>query len=165
MIVVAVDGAAVATIIRPGNITHGVLTVGDLIAIDDLAHAVDIARATDLIPGVVGLTVAVDVLGNHHDAGFVHTAEDEVFHLLIGIAPDSEIALAREVGDGMVEVEGDVTSPATKRHHMGALIIASQILCTLPYHIVLRVAFLVFRGIIDVLSWCRTVFVDRLDIF
>ena len=166
VVVVAVDGAALSEIVCPRDIAHGILMIGDLIVVDHLPHAVCVARAADLVPGVVRQAVAVGIFRHHHDACLVHAAKDEVLHLLIGIAPDGEVALAWDVGDGVVEMEGDIASPSSEGHEMcveGSE--ARHVLVTLAEHVGLRVALLIFWGVVDELSWCGAVLVDGLDVF
>ena len=165
MVVVTVDGAAIALIVRPGDVGHGAPTIGDLIVVDHLADAVHIAAAADLIPRVIRQAVAIGVLRHHHDASLVHAAEDQVSHFLIGIAPDGKVTLAGDIGDGMVEVEGDIASPSAQGHEMGVDgAEPCQPFITLTDHVGLRIASLILWCIVDVLSGCRTVFIHRLDI-
>ena len=113
-----VDGTAVALIVRPGNVTHRVTMIRYLVAIDDLPDAVHVATAADLIPGIVRQTVAVCVLRHHDDTRLVHATEHLVRLFLIGIAPDGEVALSRDIHNRMVEVEGDVPSPSAEGHEV-----------------------------------------------
>ena len=159
----SVDNAAVTLIVCPGDIAHGIALVGHLVVIDHLADAVHIARATDLIPGVIGQAVAIRILRHHHDPRLVHTAKHLVGLFLISIAPDGKVALTRDIGDRVVEVEGDITAPASQGDEMSVLIVACYHFRTFPRHSGLIVARLVFRDVVDILPWGRTVFVDRLD--
>ena len=108
----AVDGAAMILIVCPRDIAHGIALIGHLVVVDHLTNAVHVAAATDLIPGIVGQTIAVYILRHHDDTRLIHTTKHLIGLFLIGIAPDGEITLTRDVGNRVVEVEGDIATPA-----------------------------------------------------
>ena len=83
-----------------------------------IPDAIHITTATDLVPRVVRQAIAIDILRHHHHTGLIHTAENKVFHLLIGVAPNGEVALTRDIGNGVVEVEGDIPAPSAKGDDM-----------------------------------------------
>jgi hypothetical protein len=63
-------------------------------------------------------------------------------------------------------MEGDIASPSSEGHEMcveGSE--ARHVLVTLAEHVGLRVALLIFWGVVDELSWCGAVLVDGLDVF
>ena len=160
----AVQFAAVAPVVGPGYLAHRVAVVGYLVAVVHQAHAVLVTAALDLIPRVVGQSVAVRVLRHHDDAGLPHpTARKQPQLLLIGVAPDGKVALAGQVGDGVVEVEGDVAAVGTECHE--SLFVVGQPFSTLPHHVGLGVAFLVFGYVVHILPRSGPVFVYRLYIF
>ena len=166
MVVITIDGAAITLVICPGNITHGVLTVGYLVTINYLSCAIHIATAADFVPRVVGLSVAVYILRHHYYASLIHTTKHQVLHFLIGVSPYGKVALARHVGDRMIEVERDITAPAAKCYQMRIdRTKPGQIIVTLLNHIGLGIASFVFRHIVYILSWGRAIFIYRLDVF
>ena len=167
VVVVPVDGATYALIVSPGDVAHRVLAISHLIAIDHLPNTVHVTATADLVPRVVRQSVAVDILRHHHHPSLVHPTEHQVSHLLIRIAPYGEVALSRDIRDRVVEMERDIPAPAAERHDMSIRIrrtVPSQSFVTLLYHRLLRVALLVLRRVVDILSRCRPVLIDRLDI-
>ena len=63
----------------------------------------------------------------------------------------------------MVEMEGDIAAVGSQCHQ--SPLVASQPLGTLADHVLLGVARLIFRDVVDILSRGRTILVHGLDIF
>ena len=167
MIVVTVDGSIVALVVCPWDIAHGILAICNLIAIYHLAHTVNITTATDFIPWIIRKSVAVYIFRNHHNTCLVHSSKHQILHFLIGVTPDGKITLTWYIGNRMIEMEGDISTPASESYQMCISIknaFACNVLVTLTNHVGLSITSFIFWNIVDVLSWGRAIFVNGLDV-
>lgn len=98
--------------------------IGEGIAVD--GERVGIFRACQLVPLVVGLSVAVGIVADEHYAGFARTAGTAVL-LCAGrgiesIAEHDEIVLSGDVLNHVVEPENDISSPSAEADHAAVVI-------------------------------------------
>ena len=147
--------AAATPVVCPRNVVHGVFLIGYAVTVVHLTHAVNIGRAADFIPGVVGQVVMVDILRHHHDAWLARAAKDIGEHRgLHRVAANAEVALTRNISDAVVEVERHIAAEATQRNHAVVVvgIIAGNGLGALGNHRGGIVAFLPYWQVVNKLS-------------
>ena len=110
---VAVYRSAISLVVCPRDVTHRVTSICHFVVINYFAYAIDITASADFVPWVIWNAVLVLVFRYHYDACLVHASKHQVLHLLIGISPYGKITLTRNIGNRVVEMEGDIASPTT----------------------------------------------------
>ena len=132
MVSVFVNIAALALIVSPRNILlyrnilgNGTrLTVSifccrtlisNRISVDNLTHTVCIGTAFQLIPRIVGQSVAILVLRHHHNARLAIAFK-------VGITLYQHVSLSLHVGNGMIEMKGNIPTISAQAYHTALVI-------------------------------------------
>ena len=127
----------------------GRAVICDLIPLD--GGGVVVFAAGELVPGVVGESVAVGVDAHPHSSrlgvGAVAVVE--------GIAVDLEVVFSGDIHQLMIEAEGHVSAEHAERHHPG-LLVAAKLEAHLLHDAGFAGALLVGGDIVDKLSGSRT---------
>ena len=99
--------------------------IGDAVAINHLAHTIHVGTTLQLVPRIVRKSVSIHVLRHHDDAWLTTVLETTV-------ALYQHILLSFHIGNGVVEMEGDIATISTQTNHV--FLIIGQAVSTLLDH-------------------------------
>ena len=123
---VPVDVSLFALIVFPLHIPvcRSGTVVSDFVVADGGRRV--IFASCQFVPLIIRQSVAIRVFGYKHDSRFGVSSgfiQQSAIHIIVGVAVYLEVIFTGDVGDGMVESHGNVTSESSEREETGGAVL------------------------------------------